>query len=115
MLKIILVMFFSIVCFGATRYVTPNMVVQNSELYCINYDKILVYSIGDIVDGDFAQSCSYNKESIERRLQKIHEYNDSFTGKFYNFMKALFYIFMCCVLIFCVLFLFFIIKSIIKD
>lgn len=118
MLKIILVilvMFFSIVSFGSTRYVTPNMVVQNSELYCLNSDKILIYSVGDIVDGDFAQGCSYNRDSVEERLQQINEYSNSFAGKFYNFIKNIFFIFFMCAFIFCILFLFFIIKSIVKD
>jgi hypothetical protein len=115
MLKIILFMFFSIVCFGATRYVTPNMVVQNSELYCLNSNKILVYSVGDIVDGDFAQGCSYNRDSVEDRLQRINEYSNSFAGKFHNFIKNIFFIFLMCALIFFILCLFFTIKSIIRD
>lgn len=115
MLKIILVMFFSIVCFGATRYVTPNMVVQNSELYCINSDKILVYSVGDIVDGDFAQNCSYNRDTIDSRLQKIKEYNNSFTGRFYYYIKILVFTVLLVALIYCIFMLINIIKSIVKD
>ena len=116
MMKIILlVLGISIFSFASTRYVTPNMVVQNSELYCVNSDKILVYSVGDIVDGDFVQNCSYNRDTIDSRLQKIKEYNNSFIGKFYYYIKILVFIVLLVSLIYCIFMLINIIKSTVKD
>lgn len=116
MMKIILlVLGISIFSFASTRYVTPNMVVQNSELYCVNSDKIVVYTVGDIVDGDFAKACSYNKDTIEYRLEKMNEYNNSFIGKFYYYLKILSLIFIVGLLIFSILIMIHLIKSTVED
>ena len=90
-MKLLLILLLSIGAFASTVYVTPNFVVEKSELYCLNSDKISVYPVGDILNGDYAKNCSYNKESIDTKLQKINEYNESLEGKIYSALNTFLY------------------------
>lgn len=109
-MKLILIFILSIGAFASTTYVTPNFVVEKSELYCLNSDKIVIYPVGDILDGDYAQNCSYNKSTIETKLQKINEYKNSLEGKIYSFLKYLLYFILICSFIFMFYMLFLLIK-----
>ena len=114
-MKLILILLLSMYAFASTRYVTPNFVVQNSELYCLSSDKIIIYPVGDILDGEFAQNCSYNKESIEMKLQKINEYNESLEGRIYSGLHTFLFGVLFGIIILCFILLFYIIRSIWKD
>lgn len=76
-LKITLVVLFLATGVSAgIQYVTPNMIVSNSPMYCTDRygERISTYIVGDIVGGDFAkQNCSYNKSTVEQMA--VHRQN----------------------------------------